>query len=238
VSFDPLPQMIQFNGRFGGGAADRTGDFGYSQGQVIAWDFLAGTNTIQVGGAPLPDLPSLLGPEAILLRPGDSVALLRFRSTFFVIGRISAPGDDRGLGVEQDRVDTIENVTAVSPLWGDATTPGPSVQVYVGSSCRARVTISAYLGAQGRAGLATSAAVEVKDEKGNTIVAAGANNRYLSILDQNATAAEFSGSRVIVLKPVDGLVQGLCTFTMKYRRSLSGLGTSFCSNREIEVQPF
>jgi hypothetical protein len=64
----------------------------FRQGTIIAWDSATGTNTVEVGGAMLTDLPALNLGSVTVLVPGDVVGLLKWKTTYFVLGRIQVPG--------------------------------------------------------------------------------------------------------------------------------------------------
>lgn len=70
-------------------------DVGFHSGRVLAWNTDTGANTIDVAGAELTDVPILNTGEAIALRAGHVVALLRFKSSYFILGRVTMPGTDQ-----------------------------------------------------------------------------------------------------------------------------------------------
>lgn len=59
------------------------------QGTVVAWDNSTNTNTIDVGGTQLQNVPVL---NAATYTAGQVVTLLTWAGTWFVLGRITAPG--------------------------------------------------------------------------------------------------------------------------------------------------
>lgn len=65
------------------------GDFGYRQGFVKAWNPVDGENEIVVAGASVFNMPVLVRTEALALQVGDVVGILRVKSQYFMIGRIS-----------------------------------------------------------------------------------------------------------------------------------------------------
>jgi hypothetical protein len=65
----------------------------FRQGTVVAWDANTGNNTIEVGGAFLTNVPILNSGEAIALKAGHVVGLLTWLSSWFILGRITVPGD-------------------------------------------------------------------------------------------------------------------------------------------------
>jgi hypothetical protein len=67
-------------------------DFGFHQGLVLAWNSTSNTNKIRVAGSDLDNLPVLTSAGMVSLQPGTVVGILRFRSVYFVLGRVVAPG--------------------------------------------------------------------------------------------------------------------------------------------------
>lgn len=67
-------------------------DLDFRAGTVLAWNPTTGQNTIDVGGAPLQDLPMLSIGDTVNIAVGDTVALLRYKSTMYIQGRIVQPG--------------------------------------------------------------------------------------------------------------------------------------------------
>lgn len=67
------------------------GDFGFHQGKVVTWNQSTGENTVLVAGATLVDVPILNGTEVPLLEPDHIVGMLRFKSSYFILGRIIIP---------------------------------------------------------------------------------------------------------------------------------------------------
>lgn len=67
-------------------------DFGFHLGYVLAWDSTLGTNQVRVAGSDLNNLAVLASAGSVSLDPGSTVAVLRFRSVYFVLGRVVLPG--------------------------------------------------------------------------------------------------------------------------------------------------
>lgn len=67
-------------------------DFGLHLGLVKAWNSTLGTNKIKVAGSDLNNLAVLSSAGSVSLDPGTVVAVLRFRSVYFVLGRVVVPG--------------------------------------------------------------------------------------------------------------------------------------------------
>lgn len=78
-------------------ASDLRGEpeLGFHQGRVVDWDQVTGTNRVEVAGTILADLPALNISDMVIVGPGDLVGILRFRSTFFILGRIVQPNSDQ-----------------------------------------------------------------------------------------------------------------------------------------------
>jgi hypothetical protein len=63
----------------------------YCQGVITAWNVQTGQNTINVNGASIHNVPMLNITEALVLRAGMIVGLLRSYNSYFIIGRIVVP---------------------------------------------------------------------------------------------------------------------------------------------------
>lgn len=115
--------------------ADRP-DLGFHQGTIISFDKDTGVNTIDVAGTQITNIPVLNTSEVITLKAGHFVGLLRFRSTYFILGRITPTGAqfgtasvafDGGGSLTQGRAypltttftDKIVNTDIVVPDWAD-----------------------------------------------------------------------------------------------------------------------
>jgi len=66
----------------------------FRQGEVLSFDPATGANTVSVGGAVLSDLPILNQGDTVNFVPGDAVILLKYRSSWAILGRIIAPGGE------------------------------------------------------------------------------------------------------------------------------------------------
>jgi hypothetical protein len=74
----------------------------FRQGTITAWDSSTGQNTIDVAGGTLTDVPILNTGEAIALKAGHVVGLLGQGMAWFIIGRITPPGDPSFAGASVD----------------------------------------------------------------------------------------------------------------------------------------
>lgn len=66
-------------------------ELGFHQGIIVAWNNQTGQNTIRVAGTDVVDIQMLNITEALVLETGHVVALLRFKNTYFILGRIVTP---------------------------------------------------------------------------------------------------------------------------------------------------
>jgi hypothetical protein len=67
----------------------RPSEVGFRQGQVVAWNGFTFENEINVGGETLVNLPLLNTLEGIGVRVGDVLCLIRIRSAYAILGRIT-----------------------------------------------------------------------------------------------------------------------------------------------------
>jgi hypothetical protein len=65
----------------------------FRQGTITAWDAATGSNTVDVAGGTLTDVPILNTGEAIALKAGHVVCLLGQGMSWFIIGRVTPPND-------------------------------------------------------------------------------------------------------------------------------------------------
>ena len=70
-----------------------TGELGFHQGVIETWDPTTGENTVTMSGATLVNVPLLNSGNAGDLDTGAVVGMLRFLSSYFILGRITIPGD-------------------------------------------------------------------------------------------------------------------------------------------------
>lgn len=66
-------------------------DLGFHQGVIIAWNVQTGENVIRVAGSDVVNIQMLNSTESLVLQRGNVVALLRFKNTYFILGRIVTP---------------------------------------------------------------------------------------------------------------------------------------------------
>jgi hypothetical protein len=64
-------------------------NFGYRQGVVVSWDVDTGTNQVRVAGSDLTNLPVITQSDLINIRPGDTVAIIKYNDSYAVLGKIT-----------------------------------------------------------------------------------------------------------------------------------------------------
>lgn len=202
-----------------------------------AWDAITGENTIGVAGGTVTNVSVLSTADNIMLNPGDTVGLIRFKSTYFILGRLAPPGGGAALGMRSASVDTMVNQGALT--WGDLTGSfGPQLtNVYIGSSRRCLVLVGAtiaYSQSDGYIGFEVSGASDISPSGGQAAV----NGGDVALTGQSVTPFS-SVLKAVLLDETHGLRTGLNTFTCKYSVVLRGAGTGAqFFNRSLTVLPF
>ena len=215
---------------------------GYRQGIVRAWNPTNATNTVEVDGIEVQNLPVLNTNEALLLQPGDVVGILTIgqsASSWAILGRLTIPGTPQAAtalaAIGTVAAEELDQHSTTSTTWVDLT-GGPSVTVNVRPSGRVLLLFTAQIGWAGAGAGAVSgmAGVDIS----------GANSRPLTDLADTdikirahievpgapSTVAVFAvGSQ----KLLTGLNPGPTTFKLRYR-SVYGQQIDF-DNRAISV---
>lgn len=239
-----LADLITFGERFGpgGNPASGGGDVGFHMGTVTEWDSSTGENVLMVAGGTVSNVPVLSTADSIMLAPGDTVGLIRFKSTYFILGRIAAPGG--GAALQTRQAFTAAEVSTTNGSYTDLGGPVAS-DVYVGTSRRAMVFVSSLM-ATGNAWAQATVTVS-----GASSISADANNNasaQLGAFDIGDTSSNgrvyISGvaTSVQVFDASNGLNAGLNTFRMVYRRhtdpQFTPLGAAVFGRRRLVVLPF
>lgn len=228
---DVLAGLITLGPRFGASAPKTAGDLGFHSGTIVAWDATTGENTIAVAGGTVNDVPVLSTSDSILLIEGDVVGLLRFKTTYFILGRIAAPGDGAGLQIRFAQTDAAQNTTA-EQTFVDLATPGPIISdLYIGSSRRARVDVSCSINATDDEGVCALYVTGASTIGPVFMCSLGGANSSSPSNNNLGTAMS-----TYVLTADDGLNEGLHEFRLKYGTA-SGTSVQF-GQRRLIVQPF
>lgn len=66
----------------------------FRQGEILTFNPATGTNTVRLGGAVLTNLPILVGGDTVNFDQGDAVILLKYQSSWAILGRIVSAGSE------------------------------------------------------------------------------------------------------------------------------------------------
>lgn len=216
-------------------AAPQAEDIGIRQGILRAWNPSTGANTVEMGGTLLTDLP-VQASGSLAMAVGDTVALLRYGNTFFIVGVVRAAGTG-AMSSRGDRVtfggsgsDAVTSTSFVSPA-----TSGPIVtDVYIGKSRQCKVEISALMQVSdctGYVGFSVNGASTINADDFRGAILSGANADIW--LGTQAT-------RTVLLNASDGLNEGFNTFTTRVKRIRFPGNAGFfnVADRDLIVTPF
>lgn len=73
-------------------------DWGFRQGTIVSFDVFSGAGSVRVGGAVLTDVPFLSEAGQVSYLPGDAVLLIRFKSSWAIVGRFVSPATNAAIG--------------------------------------------------------------------------------------------------------------------------------------------
>lgn len=217
-------------------------DMGFHTGVIQSWDEASGTNVVVVQGVSMPNLKTVQGGIGVLYQPGDVVAVMRFQITYFVFGKIAAPGAGAANQIRSASVNAEINcnLQGYAPLPGSS---GPTLNsVYIGSSRRALVILSALTQVNNSTG---SMGFSVTGASG--ISANLDRATYLETRPNQTSAAGTSvGSsctKAVLITSAEGLNSGFNNFDALYqvtdRGGPGGAGSgAVFRSRSITVIPF
>lgn len=211
-------------------------DTGFEIGQIVSWDEASGVNTITVRGTTMNNLKCIQSGIGVLYQPGDTIAVFRFQTNYFVWGKIAAPGAGSASQIRVASDPTLV-LSHSSLTYADlAGSVGPTLtNVYIGSSRRCLVLVSAAIyGNQtyGFAGFQVS---------GDSIIAPGGSTRFAMAGTSagGVTQVGAVSTAQVLLTAADGLNQGFHTFQMKYAITKTGTGSGADFGiRTLTVIPF
>lgn len=139
---DDLAKLVEVSSVTASAGTAREPELGFHQGQVLDWDAAAGTNRVAVAGTILVNLPGIVSSDNLVLHPTDLVGILRFRSTYFLLGRISARPAFSGFVIPVPMTPSFESNrtsgtagTATTQLRLDASVLFTEKQIYEGRLC-------------------------------------------------------------------------------------------------------
>lgn len=226
----------------------------YRQGKILTWDPYTAANTVDIGGTVFTDLTVLNTSEALILAPGDSVAVLSIGTeeggksggkTYAILGRLTIPNTPAAatalsiVRTFSDQIDTRESTS--SGAYVDLASVGPIVTVDIAPSGRCLVTVGALIEVTAAAGLGISTGSGFMGftlAGANTLIAVPARSAVAEVRYDATPASTLEigisvgASRLVLL---EGLNQGSTTFTAKY--ATAATTASFFSGRNITVIP-
>lgn len=207
-------------------------DVGFHTGQVIAWNQAAGTNTIRVLGTDVANI-QVVAAGSVMVGAGDLVAIWRYKTTYFVMGRI-APVEQTlrvryAIGTDDDN-----QVVGGAGNWHDLNHGNvPTISdVYIGPSRSCIVWLSCALAG----GDATAGEAHIQVTGASNIPAPDPAIDGRSMGAIGGGPVQLGAHRIFVLTAGDGLKQGLNTFEVKYR-IFAGVDDAFFSNTVLVVLP-
>jgi hypothetical protein len=161
------------------GIAADASDLRFHQGLVITWNSNTGSNLVRIAGSDIPDVPVLTSAGLVSLAPGDPVMVLRYKSKFFVVGRVVGP-----------------NSGFVQPMWPIVMYP---LFVPVGAAGTSIVAYTVNVGVtaswEGRARI-SHPKIEVDGIWGN---ASGVGTNTYQLIVNNVTVGQWSTTGGIVV---------------------------------------
>ncbi|WP_033288245.1 hypothetical protein [Amycolatopsis jejuensis] len=213
-------------------------DIGLRVGVVLSWDTLTGENVVEIEGEAFPNLRAVQGGIGIRYTQGDVVVVMKKQTTFFILGRVAAPGGAAGSAVQYDRLGAGgAGLPSTGGAWQYFSDNRASVTTYIGSSCAALVLWSVDVAvnqSQGEIGWEITGASSVLP---GAFTGMSIQLKESGALTPSPTvSATVSGHYVMSFGA--GLRQGLNTFTMMYRVAVTGAGTGAdFGNRTLTVIP-
>lgn len=207
---------------------------GYRQGIIVTWNPITLENTVDVGGAILPDLPVLGVAEATTFQPGTKVGLAVVESTWAIIGTFVRPNTAAAAAAvsmlsSRTKTQTIDTQETTSSFpFTDLATVGPEVPVIVGPSGRVLMILSA------KGGWSIVPAADLYMGAFMTAALSGANVRAASLVwgawietQHTGTTGATVSATIGATYTFESLTPGLTTFTAKYASGVSGTVCDF-----------
>lgn len=207
---------------------------GFRQGVVMSYNQATAENTVLVGGTLMTNLSIFNSSEALLLAPGLVVGILTVGSTWFIMGRITIPGQPDAatallaLRTASATEPSQEGTTTTS--YTNLATTGPVVSFALGASGRFLVLTTSmfdYAVNNGQAGGWMS-----YDVAGPSNLSASDVRSVKSVLLSSSNW--IAGGRFTAVTYHSGMTPGNYTVTAKYK-SISGVNTVNFADRNITV---
>lgn len=236
---------------FGGPPPGPGQNINYRQGIILTFDQATLSNTVNVGGTVLTDLPILGVGEATLLVPGSVVGIINVSATggaasWAILGRLVTPGtaaavDAVSLLNSQMKTDYVaDQVSLALDVWTDLLgSHGPQVAVNVRSSGRLLIMCTCQIGwvdADSFVGTGGFVTVDMAGANTMTPVTASATLLPYSFTSTGVAHGSFDMSIASVTAQgvFAGLNPGLTTITCKYQATIAGQPVDY-SRRTLTV---
>ncbi|GAB3154293.1 hypothetical protein GCM10027258_57940 [Amycolatopsis stemonae] len=219
-------------------------DLAHYQGEILSWDESTGLNSVKVNGSAVSNMRVLQSGIGVTYQPGDTVMVEKRMSQWYILGKVAAPGAGAANRIQSQTIAANESTGSAS--YTDLATFGPSVSVYIGSSRRCLVLVSAFITMSGTTastasfiGGTASVTVSGASTIGHNLAYASASLQTLVPFGRSTFGAggSFSASGTRLFTAADGLAQGVNTFTVQYL-SLQTSPTCGFRQRTLTVIPF
>lgn len=93
ANYDPTTELAEILAPKNSRAQPRP-ELGFHQGLVESWDSSTGENTIRIAGSSITDVPMLNIGDTTNIIEGNTVAVLRYRNAYFIVGRVVVPNTE------------------------------------------------------------------------------------------------------------------------------------------------
>lgn len=244
---DPVSMLGDLSSLFGAPPAGSAQDVRYRQGVILTFDPVTLSNTVEVGGAVLTDLPLLGVSDATQLVPGAVVGLVSIGErgkgqTLAILGRLVKPNTADAanainlLSAKTQATFDTSNTSTTSATYVDL--GGPSVSGVVGPSGRVLIFTGALITGvgenDGAGALRDTAAMAVELSGTNNLAANDdwAYSKAFSFALAEVTVANIIG-RDVAAHVFSGLAPGATTFRAMYHSHSSGLRTADFADRIV-----
>lgn len=148
----------------------------FRQGTITAWDTDTGTNTVDMAGGTLTNVPILNTGEAIALKAGHVIVLMGLGLSWFIIGRVTPPNDPNfaaasvafgsagaqvtGFSLSMTLTVKASSNELVVPDWADEAIVFVGGHMHASNTTASRDTLSFQVGCQGGNGGGITQTVE------------------------------------------------------------------------------
>lgn len=165
-------------------------DWGFRQGEVISFDAEVGTSSVRVGGSVLTDVPFLSLGGQVQYLPGDAVLLVRFKSSWAIVGRYvtPAPGWHAAIGRYTEITGAYQGTPALNWSLSTSYVTKAGVDIFVPTWAQV-ATVTATLMAKARNSTAVDDFLNARIQANGAIVAGAISGTVLAARWGAITAA-------------------------------------------------